>query len=82
MSISTTDQVKRELESRGISIAQWAAANDIAPFVVYQLLAGKAKGTRGESHRAAVLLGLKDGQIVHAEEVKDALRKRGARRAA
>ena len=35
----------------------------LAPQYVYDLLNGRTNGARGESHRAAVLLGLKEGVI-------------------
>jgi hypothetical protein len=41
--------------------------------IVYGLLKGRRKGTRGDCHRAAVLLGLKEGEVLPAEQVKNAL---------
>lgn len=38
------------------------------PFTCYQVLSGVKKGTRGESHRAAVLLGIKEGVVEVPEE--------------
>lgn len=62
-SIRTAEEIKRELERQGRSIADLARSNGLRPSVVYDLLGGRIRGTRGESHRAAVLLGLKDGTI-------------------
>lgn len=45
---------------RGISLKSWAAQHQVKPNVLYQVLEGKTRCTRGESHRIAVLLGLKD----------------------
>lgn len=73
MKLRSADEVKKDFARKGISPRSWAIANDIKPFVVYQLLAGTAQGTRGESHRAAVLLGMKEGEIVAPDQVKDAL---------
>lgn len=73
MTTRTATEVKAELERKGIAVAAWAAANGFSPFTVYMLLDGKAKGSRGEGHRAAVLLGLKEGEIVQPDQVKDAL---------
>lgn len=62
-SIRTAEEIKRDLERQGRSIADLARSNGLRPSVVYDLLGGRIRGTRGESHRAAVLLGLKDGTI-------------------
>lgn len=62
-SIRTAEEIKRELERQGRSIADLARSNGLRPSVVYDLLGGRIRGTRGESHRAAVLLGLKDGTV-------------------
>ena len=60
--IRTPDEVRREFRHRGISIASWARENGISPRHVYDVLGGRNKGLFGESHRAAVLLGIKDGE--------------------
>lgn len=52
-------QVKAQFEAEGISIAEWARVRGFNCLTVYRVLAGKAKGTRGESHKIAVALGLK-----------------------
>lgn len=62
-SIRTAEDIKRDLERRGKSIADLARELGLRPMIVYDLLGGRIRGTRGESHRAAVLLGLKDGTI-------------------
>jgi len=43
----------------GISIKDWAADHGVRVSVVYHVLHGKVSCTRGESHKVAVLLGLK-----------------------
>lgn len=73
MSVKTREQVIAELARKGITRAQWAAANGISRFIVYQVLTGKHEGRWGEAHRAAILLGLKEGEIVQPNQVKDAL---------
>ena len=35
------------------------------PATTYQVLAGRKKGRRGEAHKVAVLLGMKDGIILN-----------------
>lgn len=64
MGLRTADQVKAELQRKGISVAQWARAHDLEPLLVHEVLAGRKKGLRGNSHRAAVLLGIKEGEAV------------------
>ncbi|HCY15702.1 MAG: hypothetical protein A2Z93_05165 [Curvibacter sp. GWA2_64_110] len=44
---------------RGISLKSWADQHNVNRNVLYQVLEGKSLCTRGESHRIAVLLGLK-----------------------
>ncbi len=61
--IYTREQARKELDRRGISIAEFCRAHDLNPNLVSDLLAGRKKGLRGEAHRAAVLLGIKDGVI-------------------
>lgn len=82
MPCKTPSQVKAELERKGVSISAWAVSNGLNPFLVYELLAGRKKGKRGEAHRAAVLLGLKDGVIVDRDEIKSTLNAGRARAAA
>ena len=53
------DRVKKRFQAEGISIAEWSRVNGFSVVMVYRVLAGSAKGTRGESHKIAVALGLK-----------------------
>ena len=78
----TADEVKADFARKGISPRSWAIANDLKPFVVYQLLRGIGRGTYGDSHRAAVLLGMKEGVIVDMADLKVALHPATDRRAA
>lgn len=59
----TPAQVRQDFDRRGQSIQGWAKAHGLNPNTVYQVLKGEKKGRRGEAHRAAVLLGLKDGVV-------------------
>lgn len=59
----TPDEVKAEFKRRGISIAGWAVAHGVSTSIVHEVLAGRKKGLRGQSHKVAVLLGLKDGEV-------------------
>ncbi len=59
----TPDDVKKDLQIRGLSIAKWAKDNGFSPRQVYQVLSAKHKPTHGQSHAISVKLGLKDGII-------------------
>lgn len=72
MSIRTPDEVRAEFQRKGISISQWAAANGFAVNMVFEVLAGRKKGVRGQAHRIAVKLGLKEGEVVDAANIADA----------
>lgn len=46
-----------------MSISEWARKNGFHQQVVRDLLNGKLKGHRGVAHNAAVLLGIKEGEV-------------------
>lgn len=62
--LKTREEVLADFANKGISIRSWALENGLAPSVVHSLLKGKLTGRIGESHKAAVKLGLKNGEIV------------------
>lgn len=65
-------QVRAEFARKGISIAEWARAHQVGQSLVYEVLrewGKKKKCIRGDSHRIAVLLGLKPGEI--ASDARD-----------
>jgi|SRR5690606_3462039 len=53
--------VRKAFEESGICIADWARENGFSPRMVYQVLEGRRKCIRGQSHRIAVALGIKEG---------------------
>ena len=61
--IRTPEEVRADLAARGITVRAWSKANGVSEAIVHGLLNGRKKGRYGESHRAAVLLGLKPGVI-------------------
>ena len=61
--IVTPEQARAALDRRGISIAEFSRKHDLNKNLVSDLLNGRVKGRHGEAHRAAVLLGIKDGVI-------------------
>lgn len=66
----TAAQVRAEFVEAGISVAEWARTHKFSRQTVFDLLRGKSQGTRGDSHRVAVALGLKDGRITTAKAFK------------
>ena len=66
--LKTAEQAKSEIKKNGMTIAKWAMKNGLPPSVVYAVLKGDLQGNYGDSHRAAVLLGMKDGEIVDSEQ--------------
>ena len=61
--LRTPDEVRAELERKGVSIAAWATANGFNPNLVHEILSGRRNPTYGQSHNIAVKLGLKAGVI-------------------
>ena len=53
------NRVKARFEAEGVSIAEWARARGFDRKLVYRLLNGEVKGTRGQAHKIACELGLK-----------------------
>lgn len=61
--IRTKEEVLQEFARRGVSISEWARKEGFSCQLVYQVLAGKKRCLRGQSHQIAVKLGLKEGLI-------------------
>ncbi|MBI6601648.1 DNA-binding protein [Pseudomonas sp. S4_EA_1b] len=59
----TPDQVREQMDRQGVSIADFSRKHRLNKNLVSDLLNGRKKGKRGEAHRAAVLLGIKDGTV-------------------
>lgn len=72
-SIRTAAQAKAWLEQQGKSVQEFARENSIDPNTTYQILSGRKKGMRGESHKVAVLLGMKNGLLPLSNNVPDTL---------
>lgn len=62
--LKTHEEVLADFANKGASISKWAKDHGLAPSVVYAVLKERRKARIGESHKAAVLLGLKHGEIV------------------
>ncbi|MEW5782744.1 MAG: DNA-binding protein [Pseudomonadota bacterium] len=61
--VKTVEEVKRDLDRRGKSVREWAREHGFSERIVYEVLRGRLKGRRGQTHKVAVLLGLKDGIV-------------------
>lgn len=59
----TPDEARLELRRCGTTVRAWAKKHEVSSKVVFELLGGRIKGNYGQAHRAAVLLGLKDGVV-------------------
>lgn len=64
--MKTREQVKAEFKRRGETVANWARKNHFSREHVSAVLRGKAKGDWGESHKIAVMLEIKDGEIIES----------------
>ena len=71
----TSQEVRSELQKRGLSVADWARQNGFTPELVHQVLNSNKIPVRGKSHQIAVKLGLKDG-IIEPDLLSKKLRRR------
>jgi len=60
MAVKTPEQVRQEFIAHGINLSEWAREHNVSRFTVIDLLRGKRVGRRGESHKVAVMLGIKE----------------------
>lgn len=67
--IRTPDDVRAEFKRKGVSISAWALANGFSTNLVFEVLSGRKKCVRGQAHKVAVLLGLKDGEIADVRDI-------------
>lgn len=56
---TSLEAVRRRLYEDGVSAIDWARENGFDAHLVYGVLSGRSRASRGESHRIAVALGLK-----------------------
>lgn len=62
--LRTPQEIRAEWLRKGVGQNDWARRHGFKPATVSQVLNGKNTGSRGAGHRIAVMLGLKDGEIV------------------
>ena len=61
--IKTIRQVRQEFSASGISIISWARDNQFSPDLVYRILNNNKIPQRGESHKIAIKLGIKEQKL-------------------
>jgi gp16 family phage-associated protein len=61
--LKTAPQVRKELDEKGVSIAEFARTHNLDTRATWLVLSGRNKGRRGEAHKAAVVLGIKAGTV-------------------
>lgn len=64
-----TSRAKTLFEDSGNSVAEWARVRGFSTALVYQVLEGNRKCVRGQSHRIALALGLKQGVAMDLAEL-------------
>lgn len=52
--------VRAQFEANGVNAAQWALDRGFSPSLVQKILRGERACRRGDSHRIAIALGIKD----------------------
>jgi len=57
--VRTPEEVYADLVARGVNISEWSRDHGFSRYTVLDLLRGKRVGRRGEAHKAAIALGLK-----------------------
>lgn len=69
--------VEKKLSYMGLSLRSWAKHHGFNPSMVRSVVDGTASCRFGVSHKIAVLLGLKEGEIFDSETAKDTVRNDG-----
>lgn len=64
--VKTLAEARAEFRRSGKSVREWALNHGLSVNLTYMVLAGQRPGFRGQSHKIAVLLGVKDGVIEEA----------------
>jgi len=61
--LKTAEEAKAEIKKKGLTISKWSMMHGLPAAVVYAVLKGRLQGLYGDGHKAAVLLGMKEGEI-------------------
>ncbi|QEY74110.1 DNA-binding protein [Pseudomonas denitrificans (nom. rej.)] len=54
---------RKRITNQGLSVREWAERHDLDESTVYAVINRQKKCLRGKAHRAAVLLGIKEGTV-------------------
>lgn len=65
--MKTPSDVKADMHRRGETVASWARKHNVSANLVSRVLNGGVKCRYGSAHKIAVLLGIKNGEIVEDE---------------
>lgn len=65
----SAEEARDSLRRKGVSINEWARVHGLSHQAVRNLLYGRNQGLRNDGHKAAVLLGMKEGEIVNLPKV-------------
>lgn len=74
--LRTPEEARAEFKRMGVSVTAWALANGFSTNLVFEVLAGRKKCIRGQAHKVAVKLGLKEGLI--CDDLAHAMDRRAA----
>lgn len=61
--LRSRQEAREDIRRRGLTVRQWSKSHELNEKTVFQVLGGRNKGDFGEAHKAAVLLGIKDGVL-------------------
>jgi len=81
--VKRLEQAKATLRRLGLSLPEFARRAGVNYHVARRVMRGELKGYRGDAHKVAVLLGLKEGEILDenaplAEQLKRARQEEAA----
>lgn len=62
--LRTVQEIRAEWLRKGLTQNDWAKKHGFVPSAVSQVLNGQNSGRKGVGHKIAVLLGIKDGEII------------------
>lgn len=71
LNTETVKFARKYFETNGVSVAEWARAKGFSVTLVYQILEGRRKCLRGQSHKIAVALGIKHCNATSLHELQD-----------
>jgi gp16 family phage-associated protein len=63
--LKTREQVKQEFFACGDTPHAWAVRNNFDPSLVYRVLSGYSRCTKGKGHEIAIALGMKPAPIAN-----------------